>query len=104
MTLDQYPSLDPADGEVIDHEVYFSEDLLVKVFALGPGATVSTHVHDTQTNVFHILEGKITVLQSDTESVVEAPGIVVHDRGVPHGARNDEAETAVFTATMGPMS
>lgn len=103
MALDQYPALEPAEGEVIDREVYFSEDLLVKAFALGPGASIAPHEHETQTNVFHILKGQVTVQQRDEESVVTAPGIVVHDRGVPHGARNETDGVVVFTATMGPM-
>lgn len=103
MALDQYPALKPAEGEVIDREVYFSEDLLVKAFALGPGASIAPHEHEAQTNVFHILQGTATVTQGTEKAVVDAPGIVVHDRGVPHGARNDTDEVVVFTATMGPM-
>jgi len=43
------------------------------------------------------------VVQGDDEETVDAPGVVVHERGVPHGARNETDEVAVFTATMAPM-
>lgn len=103
MPLDRYPTLDPAPGEVIDTEVYDSADVLVKAFALGPGAVLEPHEHAAQTNVFHILEGTVTVVQDDEAEDVDAPGVVVHGRGVPHGARNTTDDPAIFTATMGPM-
>jgi quercetin dioxygenase-like cupin family protein len=103
MSLDRYPHLDPDPGEVLTEELYFSEDALVKAFALGPGASVDPHEHADQTNAFHVLVGQVVVEQGDEEETVEAPGVVVHERGVPHGARNETDDAAVFTATMAPM-
>jgi len=104
MALDRYPAaLDPDDGEVVTEELFFSEDALVKAFALGPGAEVEPHEHADQTNAFHVLSGEVVVVQGDDEEAVEAPGVVVHERGVPHGARNETEDVAVFTATMAPM-
>ena len=34
---------------------------------------------------------------------VTAPGVVLHERGVVHGARNDTDETVVFTASLCPL-
>jgi quercetin dioxygenase-like cupin family protein len=103
MALDRYPDLDPEPGEVATAELFFSEDALVKAFALGPGAEVEPHEHPDQTNAFHVLDGEVVVVQGDTEESIEAPGVVVHERGVPHGARNETDDVAVFTATMAPM-
>ena len=106
MALDRYPAaLDPGDGEVVTEELFVSEDALVKAFALGPGAEVEPHEHADQTNAFHVLSGEVVVVQCDdnAEETVDAPGVVVHDRGVPHGARNESDDVAVFTATMAPM-
>jgi quercetin dioxygenase-like cupin family protein len=103
MVLDRYPDLDPAPGEVIDAEVVVTEDVLVKAFGLGPGAELSPHDHPDSTNVFHVVEGTVTVIQDDTEETVTAPGVVLHDRGVDHGARNDGDEVAVLTASLCPM-
>jgi len=103
MALDRYPELDPDDGEVVTQELYFSEDALVKAFALGPGAEVEPHEHADQTNAFHVLSGELVVVQGGDEETVDAPGVVVHERGVPHGARNESDAVAVFTATMAPM-
>ena len=102
MTLDQLPDLDPADGELLDAEVVVTDDVLVKAFALGPGATLSPHEHADATNVFHVVEGEVAVIQDDTEETISAPGVVLHERGVAHGARNDTGEIAVLTASLCP--
>jgi len=101
--MDSYPQLDPDDGEVLDAEVVVTDDVLVKAFALGPGAELTPHDHPDSTNVFHVLEGTVTVIRGNEEAVIDAPGVVQHDRGVVHGARNDTDERAVFTASLCPM-
>lgn len=103
MTLDRLTELEPDGDEVLTAELVVSDDVLVKAFALGPGAELSPHEHGESTNVFHVLEGTVTVVQDDREAAVEAPGVVRHDRGVVHGARNETDETAVFTASLAPM-
>jgi quercetin dioxygenase-like cupin family protein len=103
--LDRYADLDldPDPGEVLDAEVVVTDDVLVKAFALGPGAELSPHDHPDSTNVFHVVEGTVTVIQDDREEAVAAPGIVLHERGVHHGARNDGDEVAILTASLCPM-
>ena len=101
--MDQYHKLEPEAGEVLDTELVVSDDVLVKAFALGPGAELDPHDHPDSTNVFHVVEGTVTVLRDGEEEAIEAPGVVHHDRGVPHGARNDTDEVAVFTASLCPM-
>jgi len=103
MTMNTYQQLDPDDGEVRDAELVVSDDVLVKAFALGPGAELSPHDHPDSTNVFHVVEGTVTVVQGDSEASIDAPGVVHHDRGVVHGARNDSGERAVLTASLCPM-
>jgi len=95
--------LDPGAGEVLDTELVVSDDVLVKAFALGPGGELDPHDHPDSTNVFHVVEGTVTVLRDGKEEAIAAPGVVHHDRGVPHGARNDTDEVAVFTASLCPM-
>ncbi|WP_336343770.1 cupin domain-containing protein [Halalkalicoccus ordinarius] len=103
MTLDRYPDLDLDEGEVRTEELVAEEDVLVKAFALGPGAELSPHEHADSTNVFHVLEGRVTVIQNGEEETIDAPGVVLHERGVAHGARNDTDEVAVFTASLCPL-
>lgn len=107
MSLDRYreaiDELDPAGGEVETAEVVVEDDVLVKAFALGPGAELESHEHPESTNVFHVLDGTVTVLHSDETESVTAPGVILHERGVPHGARNETDETVVFTASLCPL-
>ncbi|WP_254545939.1 cupin domain-containing protein [Halomarina pelagica] len=103
MALDLYDVPTPAEGDLESGELVVTDDVLVKYFALGPGAELTPHEHDDATNVFHVLEGTVTVIQDGTEEVVEAPGVVLHERGVTHGARNDADEVAVLTASLCPL-
>ena len=107
MTLDRYADaierLNPDTGEVETAELVVEDDVLVKAFALGPGAELPPHEHGDSTNVFHILEGTVTVLQGEESEDIHAPGVVLHERGIDHGARNESEETVVFTASLCPL-
>ncbi len=100
---DAIADLEPADGEVQTAELVVTDDVLVKAFALGPGAELEAHEHAASTNVFHVLEGTVTVGQDGDHERIDAPGVVHHERGVDHGARNETDETVVFTASLCPM-
>jgi len=102
MTLDQLPALDPSPEETQSADVALTDDVLVKVFALGPGASVPPHDHPSSTNVFHVLRGAPTAIRDGEEERVEAPGVVVNERGAVHGLRNDGDEVAVVTASFSP--
>ena len=101
--MDRYPDLDPDAGELVTEELVVTDDVLVKAFALGPGAELSPHNHPDATNVFHVVEGEVVVLQDGEEASVAAPGVVLHERGVEHGARNDTEQVAVLTASLCPL-
>jgi quercetin dioxygenase-like cupin family protein len=101
--MDRYPDLDPDDGEVLTEELVVTDDVLVKAFALGAGAELDPHEHADATNVFHVVAGTVTVVQGEDEEQVSAPGVVLHERGVVHGARNDGDGPAVFTASLCPL-
>ncbi|WIV66922.1 cupin domain-containing protein [Natrialbaceae archaeon AArc-T1-2] len=107
MSLERYDDaiadLEPDADQIETAEVVVTDDVLVKAFALGPGATLEPHEHPDSTNVFHVLSGTVTVLQDDEHERVSAPGVVLHERGVDHGARNDTDETVVFTASLCPL-
>ncbi|RLM89799.1 cupin domain-containing protein [Halobellus sp. Atlit-38R] len=96
-------ALDPDDGEIETTELVVTDDVLVKGFALGPGAELDPHEHPDSTNVFHVLEGSVVVVRDGDEETVDAPGVVRHDRGVVHGARNETDDVAVFTASLCPL-
>ncbi|QLG61535.1 cupin domain-containing protein [Halorarum salinum] len=100
---DALAELDPAEGTVETAELVATDDVLVKAFALGPDAELDPHEHADSTNVFHVVRGTVTVLRDDEEEPVTAPGVVLHERGAVHGARNDTDEVVAFTASLYPM-
>ncbi|WP_049924060.1 cupin domain-containing protein [Halopiger djelfimassiliensis] len=106
MTLDSYAdaleSLEPVPDEVETAELVGTDDVLVKAFALGPGAELEAHEHADSTNVFHVLEGTVTVLRGGDRERIAAPGVVHHEPGVDHGAKNETDERVVFTASLCP--
>lgn len=103
MELDLYDPPEPDRGEIESAELAVTDDVLVKVFALGPGAELTPHEHSGTTNVFHIVEGTVTVIQGDSEEPIDAPGVVLHGKGVGHGARNDTDAVAILTASLCPL-
>lgn len=103
MSFDELPAVDPADGEVETAELVVHDDVLVKLFALGPGAGFDPHVHADSTNVFHLLAGTVVVRRNGTEETLRAPAVVHNERGVEHGARNESDERALLTASLCPM-
>jgi quercetin dioxygenase-like cupin family protein len=100
---DARSDLDPDAGEIVTAELVVTDDVLVKLFALGPGAELDTHEHGESTNVFHVLDGEVVVVRDDEEETMTAPGVVRNDRGVAHGARNESDGVAVFTASLCPL-
>jgi hypothetical protein len=42
-------------------------------------------------------------VQGEEEERVTAPGVVLHQRGVVHGARNETDGRAVLTASLCPL-
>ena len=103
MTINALPSVAVDSGEVRSREAVISDDVLVKVFAMGPGGELNTHDHPDCTNVFHVLEGTVTVLQEGTEEEITAPGIVHNARGVLHGAKNETDNVVLLSASLCPM-
>ena len=103
MTLNELPDLDPEAGEVETAELVVEDDVLVKLFALGPGGAFDPHVHEASTNVFHLLEGEVVVTRGDDEEALSAPAVVHNPRGVEHGARNDGDGRALLTASLCPL-
>lgn len=103
MSLNDLPDLTADESEVRSSEAVISDDVLVKVFALGPGGQLSLHEHPDCTNVFHVLAGTVTVLQGEREEQITAPGIIHNARGVPHGARNDTDDQVLLSASLCPM-
>lgn len=95
--------LHPDPGSVVTAELAVTDDVLVKLFVLGPDARVEAHDHPESVNVFHVVEGTVTVERGEERARLSAPAVVRHDPGVVHGARNETDERAAFTASLCPL-
>jgi len=93
----------PDEGAVESSELAVTDDVLVKAFALGPDASIPPHEHGDATNVFHVLQGTVTVERDGETETVSAPGVVLNERGQVHGAHNETDEVAVLTASLCPL-
>lgn len=103
MSLDELPDLTPDRGAVETEELVVDDAVLVKLFALGPGAEIEPHEHAESVNVFHLLSGTVSVVRGDDEETLSAPAVVHNERGVVHGARNESDEPALLTASLCPL-
>ncbi len=103
VTSDELPDVDPAPGAVETAELVVHDDVLVKLFAIGPGGAFEPHVHEDATNVFHLLEGELVVTRDGEDETVTAPAVVHNPRGVEHGARNESDAPALLTASLCPL-
>jgi len=103
MSLNELPELDPDPDAVETAELIVEDDVLVKLFALGPGGSFDPHVHDDCENVFHLLEGAVAITQEGATETVTAPAVVHNPRGVEHGAENESDGRALLTASLCPL-
>jgi quercetin dioxygenase-like cupin family protein len=103
MTLNALPDIDPDPETVETAELAVEEDVLVKLFALGPDSAFDPHVHDDCENVFHLLEGEVVITQGETRETISAPAVIHNPRGVEHGAKNDSEDRALLTASLCPL-
>jgi len=104
MSLDLLSEFDsrPDAEEVHSADLAVTDDVLLKLVALGPGAEVEPHTHSDATNVFHVMRGTLTIKQGSEEERITAPGTVLSERGQVHGARNESDEVAVMTVSLCP--
>jgi quercetin dioxygenase-like cupin family protein len=93
----------PEAGAVDSGELAVTDDVLVKAFALGPGASITPHEHADATNVFHVLQGTVAVERDGETEPVSAPAVVLNERGQIHGAHNESDDVAVLTASLCPL-
>jgi quercetin dioxygenase-like cupin family protein len=65
------------------------------------GDSPPLHVHRTQDEVFHVIEGVMRFRLGETERVVAAGSTLLAPKGVPHTYRVDSPEASWLTVTTG---
>jgi len=89
-------------GGVGKATLFRSDNLLLGLNALAPGAEQAVHTHPGQDKFYHVLEGRGSFTVGD--EVQEAgPGEVIWAAaGAPHGVRNDRSERLVLLVGIAP--
>ena len=78
------------------------DGLFVADHVVPPGYCVPPHIHDDEDELFHILDGELTLL-TDAGEIRARPGdTAVLPRGHRHGFRNDGAAPVRFLVTVTP--
>lgn len=72
------------------------------VFTVEPGRTIGLHTHDTNAEVYYVLEGELEVNQNGTPHTVKAGGVVFTADGESHSVANKTDRTAKFLAIIFP--
>ena len=58
------------------------------MFTIEPGRTIGLHSHDTNAEVYYVLEGEMVVVQDGEEHLVRAGDVVFTADGHSHSVEN----------------
>lgn len=75
----------------------------VRMFAkvtLNPGCSIGLHQHNDEEEAYYILKGKGRVVDSGTESLVQAGDVVLTGNGASHAIENVGCEPLEFMAVV----
>ena len=80
-------------GELYQHHILEKEDTggrtdLFCVFTIEPGRTIGLHSHDTNAEVYYVLEGEMVVVQDGEPHTVRAGDVVFTADGHSHSVEN----------------
>lgn len=96
MTPDQVRIIAPRDGDDVDvlgapiriKSAGRADQLFFADHPMPAGYAVPMHVHESEDELFYILDGELTLMGEAGETVAGAGSFVHLPRGVPHGFRN----------------
>ena len=73
---------------------------LVGRIVLEPGASIGTHPHDQEEELYYILSGEGTVVDNGVEQIVKAGDAILTGDGASHSIANTGSETLEFVAVV----
>ena len=69
---------------------------------IPPGYFVPPHIHESDTEIFFVLEGELTLLGDEGELSAGPGATVILPPGIPHGFRNDTDGMVRFLVLCAP--
>ena len=82
--------------------LFASPLMFVDVYGLMPGQAQKTHAHAANDKVYHVLQGRCTVILGETRHALEAGQAAVAPAGQPHGVENDSTAPVALLVIMAP--
>ncbi|MGE5754003.1 MAG: cupin domain-containing protein [Deltaproteobacteria bacterium] len=79
-----------------------SENLVAELVCYEPGQATAPHLHPRQDEIFHIIEGRGTILVDEDEVPVSAGSVVFVPAGSRHGIRADAGIRLALMFIKGP--
>lgn len=73
------------------------------IFTIEPGRTIGLHTHDTNAEVYYVLEGEIEVNQNGELHTVREGGVVFTSDGESHSVANHTDRAARMLAVIFPQ-
>ncbi len=92
-------------GDVKITHIYKKDELkgnsrLCAKLSLEPGASVGTHIHESEEEVYYILKGKGTVIDDCVPVEVNVGDAILTRDGAAHSIENTGDETLEFMAVI----
>lgn len=82
--------------------LFSSPRMFVDVYGLAPGQAQKTHAHAASDKVYHVLQGRCTVILGEIRHALAAGQTAVAPAGQPHGVENDSAAPVALLVIMAP--
>ncbi len=79
-----------------------SENMVAELVCYEPGQATVPHLHPRQDEIFHVIEGKGTVVVGEEEVRVSAGSVVFGPLGVRHGIRADAGDRLALMFIKAP--
>lgn len=71
-------------------------------FTIEPGRTIGLHCHDTNAEVYYVLEGEMVVVQDGEPHLVQAGDVVFTADGQSHSVENQSDKPVKMLAIIFP--
>lgn len=85
---------------VIEPEAMFGSATLLSEFFFDPGDSIGPHVHDSDAEVYYMLEGELTLIEDGQETTLQVGDASYAHSGVSHAIENRSAQPARMLAVI----
>ncbi len=85
---------------IIEPDAMFGSATLFTEFFFDPGDSIGVHAHDSDAEVYYMLEGQLTLIEDGTETLLEAGDASYAHSGTSHAIENRSDKPAKMLAVI----